>query len=152
MGSSIIFVTAPEIWAIVENSEWPVDWSSFSYTAKKLIPKENIQHIRRYSVPICAISGFEVCEEIYALDPKIPKIRNKRYITSARNEAFPAALFAPSLFPIPSFCATRTLAPTPVPIPTATISICNGNARVKAFRALSPPTGILDTNALSTIL
>ena len=47
IGSRTIFVTAPAICAIVEQTECPVACNSFSYTANIDIPKENTQHIRR---------------------------------------------------------------------------------------------------------
>ena len=145
-------VTAPATCAIVEKSDRPEAWRVFSNTEKKIIPNDSVQHMRIYSSAISAISAFFVCEPTYAPVPNIPNSRNTTYITAARNIAFPAALPASSRSPWPRLRDISAFIPTPVPMAIATISICTGKASVSAFRACSPPSAMLDTNALSTML
>ena len=40
-------MTAPVIWPMVEYSERPVAWSSFSNSEKKTMPNENVQQMNR---------------------------------------------------------------------------------------------------------
>ena len=56
----------------------------------KITPNDNMQHIPRYSLPICNIIGSDVCEFIYACTPNNPNNKNTTYVQIPINIALPA--------------------------------------------------------------
>ena len=115
----------------------PVACTSRSPTTLMKTPKEKMETMEVYSIPIRITLPSSTKAAKKGRTPKMPKSAKAAALSTIRNTPFVAVRLASSKFFSPSLRERMALTPTAVPTEMAIIIACTGKARETAVRASS---------------